>query len=97
MECKEVILCVSHVKATPCFSEGPGIPGPVFITLETHSDILPGPTLSRESTPFVPWRNMGPKIEVCHVFTAHLSVISELLWSGVATNASTNLQLNSRQ
>lgn len=93
MECKDVILCVHHGKAfqaTPCFSEGPGIPGPVFITLDTNSDILPGPTLSQESAPFVQ-RNMGPKIEVCPFFAAHLYIISELLWSDVATNVSTKL------
>lgn len=97
MECKDVILCVRHGKAlqaTPCLSEGPGIPGPVFITLETNSDILPGPTLSQESPPFVQWRNMGPKIEVWHFFTAHLYMISELLRSEVATNVSPKLQLN---
>lgn len=97
MECKDVILCVCHGKAfqaAPCFSEEPGIPGPVFITLETSSDILPGPTLSQESPPFVQWRNMGPKIEVCHFFRAHLYMISELLWSEVTTNVSTKLQLN---
>lgn len=97
MECKDVILCVCHGKAfqaTPCFSEGPGIPGPVFITLETSSDILPGPTLSQESPPFVQWWNMGPKIEVGHFFRAHLYMISELLWSEVTTNVLTKLQLN---
>lgn len=37
---------------------------------------------------------MGPKIEVCHFFTAHLYMISELLRSEVATNMSTGLQLH---
>lgn len=91
------LLCVpwkgfpSH---TLFFWEGPGIPGSVFIAPESGADILPGPTRSQESPPFVPWRKVGPKIAVCHFITAHRHVIPEHLWSKVTTVL---LQLNPEQ
>lgn len=83
-------------KPHPVFLEGPGIPGSVFIARKTGADILPGPTRSQESAPFVPWWNMDPKIVVCHFFTAHLHMIPEHLWSKVTT-VLPKLQLNPYQ